>query len=68
LLFHCKKKTVARTRLDVTLYDHSVSRLVLPGLSFFQPYSDLFYLLIVGVEGYCCTAWLASMPRQVSNP
>jgi len=47
---------VARTRFDVTLYEHSVSRLVLPSLSFFQSYSDLFYLLIVGVEGYYCTA------------
>jgi len=54
-------KMLARTRLDVTLYVHSWSRLVLPSLSSFHSYSDLSYLLIVDIEGYCCTLQLTFM-------
>ena len=37
-------------------------------LSLSRSYSDLFYLLIVGVEGCCCTARLTSMPPAGFEP
>jgi len=74
-------KMLVRTRLDVTLYVNSLSSLVSPSLSFFLSfflfsfflsfflfYFDLFCLLIVGVEGYCCTERLTSMVPAEFEP